>query len=439
MSSSEATLSSPCNILISDRAGAVVLSSLFESMGLVFSDVFPEGRNWQRRVLAKARKKLVNVVLVPTLKFDAGTLSTVAELAGLGANIVVWGAIQAPSQSRQWIIERLLEQNGAIICMDPAVVAVVCRLLSMRERILERGVRVRGARNSIHDRILAALEHAEISRGDKGGFGLTVDPKLGIKGEEMEQSLGSPLILATALARLIESACPETGESYEIIRDSQALELILEPPRRILSEVVSKKILAAFGMSFPSEQLCQSPSEAARFAATIDGPVVLKLVKPKLERKAEKGAVICDIEGKAAVRRAAQQLEGLNIMLGPPPALGILTSEQVETTCAIWVEMVDDADFGRIVRGGVGNRPAGPPSFVLKTPARLEQVVRSTKQRLHGFSHEAVLSLCRGIATFTQIVDFLGDRIERAEIHPMVALEDRQEPLVLDALFTIAD
>jgi hypothetical protein len=430
------------SILISDKAGAAQLTHMLDAQKIAFSAVLSDGRTWPEKVSRSLGSGLSNLVLVPTENFGLDAVDVAAAIEKTRAHLLVWSAAPSSAFSRQWLLEKLLEQRGAYLCLNPSVIAALIRLLPYKRDLLENGVAIRGPKSSLYDRLSFALAHFGIGVGKKGkgAVSLNVHSKHGISLAEGDPgaALGSPFAVAAAIAQMAEMTPPTTLSPPEVVSDHPDLALILEPPKRLLSEVVSKKILSAFGMRLPHEQLCQSASEAARFASTVAGPVVLKLVKPQLQGKAEKGAVITHLEGRAAVRRAAQILEGLAVTLGPPPPLGLLVAEQIAADAAVWVEMVDHPDFGRLVRGGAGHLPVVRPDFVLKAPATVEAATRSLKRSNIPMLKNAAAALGRGIAHFSEIVYRLGDRIDRAEIHPLVTEAAAPEPVALDALFAIA-
>jgi hypothetical protein len=436
-------------LLVSDKAGAAVLTSLFNAAELPVSTIVLPKRRWQRSVLETFQKGGGILVLVPTRRFGTDIVEMVSEIHRKGGDTVVWASGAAPKDSapsEQWLIEKMLQQKGAICTTDVSTVIPLIHLLRERSNIQSpvrnRPVRVIGAKSSVSIRLQNFLVQKAIPRkctanalplyvNDEGQITLT-ETSCGT-------NLGDPLAVASAVSLL---ALMDPGEFREKRLESHSdreLSLILAPPQRLLSEITSKKIVAAYGMRLPKEQLCQSPSEAARFAASLDGPVVMKLVKPQLENKRLNGAVIENVVGTAAVRRAAQSLEGLGISLGPPPPLGILVSEQVSRPERVWLKMLDHPEFGRLLMGGSGDGKDNLPAFVFSTPASEAEVFRGMRSLGICRSDRTARTLSKGISTFAKVVDHLGPRIERAEIHPMVVGESDDAPVVLDALFAIAD
>jgi acetyltransferase len=218
--------------------------------------------------------------------------------------------------------------------------------------------------------------------------------------------------------------------------DTAVVEAIVRPPGRLLSETTSKRLLAAFGITPPREQLCESATEAVRFAASLDGPAVLKLVKPALENKRDLGAVRIGVLGPSAVRREVHSLRSLGQKLGRPSALGVLVAQQISGGARIWLSMEDHPIFGRILRVGPGDDPLGTPAFVVSAPVDERQALKALSMVGIGATAEQ-RKLGQAIAACSRMADSLGQRIDQLEIHPLVALPGREAAIALDGLVGI--
>ena len=435
----------PC-VVVADPPGARLVVSALSRVGIDHPIILPPSKGWAKQVDALVNRQRPGIsIVVPSSRFGPDIVPAMSEhLLNTGA-AVVWSSGAASSESapqEAWLIEQLLRQQGAFITSDLSILSSLAGLLELSARIPFTGVHVRGRRSSIQERLKAHLSRNGV-RMAKGKERLLLDVdetgNIYCHPDSRKRALGDPSAVASAASMLIER-WDETSTSIVIATSqTERLSLILAPPRRLLSETVSKQILTAYGTPIPKERLCKSPSEAARFAATLPGPAVMKLVKPELENKQNKGAVIGNVSGNAAVRRAAQTLEGLGFTLGPPAPLGILVSEQLSTDTSIWLEMLDHPRFGRLVAGGPGLRKETPYAFALSTPATPQASYRALLASKLFKNVTTTIQLSRGISRFTHMVHDLGSRVFRAEIHPLVIDDDAKEPIALDALVEIAD
>lgn len=434
----------PC-VVVADPTGGRLIVSALSRVGIDHPILVPPSKGWAKQVALANRQRSGTTIVVPSSKFGPDIVPAMtAHLLNTSA-AVVWSSGASPSENathEPWLIEQLLRQQGAFITPDLSVLSSLACLLELSARIPFSGVHVRGRRTSVHERLKAHLSHNGVcmTKG-KERLLLDVDETGGIccHTDFRKRPLGDPSAVASAVSMLVQRL-GEVSSSIDIAASqTERLSLILAPPRRLLSETVSKQVLTAYGTPIPKERLCKSPSEAARFAATLPGPAVMKLVKPELEGKLNKGAVIRNVSGNAAVRRAAQTLEGLGYALGPPAPLGILVSEQLSTDTAIWLEMIDHPRFGRLVAGGPGLHKQTPYTFALNTPATPQASYRALLASKMFESGPTTIQLSRGISRFTHMVHDLGSRVFRAEIHPLVVDAVAKEPVALDALVEIAD
>lgn len=76
---------------------------------------------------------------------------------------------------------------------------------------------------------------------------------------------------------------------------------------RLLPEFAAKQQLAAYGLSAPEARVV-APAEAAKAAAALGFPVVLKVAEPVLAHKTEAGAVAVNLKSAADVEAALQRM-----------------------------------------------------------------------------------------------------------------------------------
>ncbi len=74
--------------------------------------------------------------------------------------------------------------------------------------------------------------------------------------------------------------------------------------RTVLSEIESKRILAAIGIPVAIPEHARSADDAAAAASRCGFPVVLKVLSPDVSHKSEFGGVVLNLRSEAAVREA---------------------------------------------------------------------------------------------------------------------------------------
>jgi acetyltransferase len=245
---------------------------------------------------------------------------------------------------------------------------------------------------------------------------------------------GSLRALALLCSRPAVDAAPAPPA---IPADADVVELIVRPPARLLSETASKRLVQAFGIALPREALSASPTESARIAAELGEPVVLKLVRPQTSGKADLGAVVIGVRGPARIRRVHHELERLGASLGPPAPLGVLVASEVADGARFWIASAPHAELGAVVLGGTGDRPSPAPGFALKAPATEDDAARAIARAAPQLATPQRTALAAAVARFSSLVSTLGARIDRAEIHPLVA-PPSGPAVALDALIGVA-
>ncbi|QKG19924.1 acetate--CoA ligase family protein [Actinomadura verrucosospora] len=114
------------------------------------------------------------------------------------------------------------------------------------------------------------------------------------------------------------------------------------------SEHTAKELLRAYGIRTPREELVGSAAAAARAAAAIGFPVVLKGCGPDVAHKSDLGLVHLDLRSAAQVREAYRQVSA---HAGVDAAL---VCEQVRGGVEAAVGLAHDELFGPTVMAGLG-------------------------------------------------------------------------------------
>ena len=154
-----------------------------------------------------------------------------------------------------------------------------------------------------------------------------------------------------------------------------------------LSEHRSKVVLAAYGIPVTTDRLAGSRAEAVRAAASLEGPVVLKVSSPAFAHKSELGLVRLGVSGPAAVGRAYDEL--IEAAAGVHPGDGgqsVLVCPMVTGGVETVVGVADDPVFGPTVLFGLGGvfvEVLGDVAF--RVPPFDEAEARRMVQEVKGF------------------------------------------------------
>jgi acyl-CoA synthetase (NDP forming) len=167
------------------------------------------------------------------------------------------------------------------------------------------------------------------------------------------------------------------------------------PANRTLTEAESKKILARAGLPVTRELLARSPTEAARMAAEIGGPVALKIQSPDIPHKSDVGGVHLGAGTSAEVETAARQVLENAKRNCPHAAIdGVLVQEMVTDGVELILGMTYDPHFGPLIVCGAG----GVTVEVFKDAAVL----------LPPFDREDVTAALRGLKVMKLLEGFRG-------------------------------
>ena len=121
--------------------------------------------------------------------------------------------------------------------------------------------------------------------------------------------IGEPRDVARALGAL---SAAEADDAPPLAAPAEAsrpavLEIIFGPPRA-LSDPASKTALRSYGLPFPLEELCTSPSRAASEATRIGYPVRIALASPDLRVWDHPDLAVDGVDNAARVRDVYRQL-----------------------------------------------------------------------------------------------------------------------------------
>lgn len=221
---------------------------------------------------------------------------------------------------------------------------------------------------------------------------------------------------------------------------SAVLAALAPPAGAVLDEVAGKAILREYGIPACREAVARDEAEAARCAAALGFPVVVKVCLEGLGHKSDRGGVVLGLRDEAAVRRAAQELRR---RFGP--GVRLLVQEQVPDGVELILGARRDPQLGPVVAVGLGGVFAEAlrdvalrvaPLTVEDALEALDElrgapVLRGARGR-PGVAREPV---ARAMAALGQLM-LANPQVAELDINPLIGAGDRL--VAVDALVVLA-
>jgi acyl-CoA synthetase (NDP forming) len=124
---------------------------------------------------------------------------------------------------------------------------------------------------------------------------------------------------------------------------------------KALSEHASKEVLRAYGIPVSRDRLCDSPGSAAKAAAEVGYPVVMKVSSPDVLHKSDLGLVEVGVGSAAEVKRAYKTLLGRAHKADKHADIeGVLVCEMVKGGVETVIGVSNDELFGPTIMFGLG-------------------------------------------------------------------------------------
>jgi acetyltransferase len=163
------------------------------------------------------------------------------------------------------------------------------------------------------------------------------------------------------LRALYETPAVAPAGTHEAARPAAATSLLEEARRAgrvLLTELESKRLLAAYGIPTVPTRLASSPDEAARAAVELGFPAVVKLHSETITHKTDVGGVHLDLPDEAAVRRAYGAIEAsVRAAAGEGHVRGVTVQPMVRRDAyELIVGSTVDAQFGPVLLFGAGGQ-----------------------------------------------------------------------------------
>ena len=162
------------------------------------------------------------------------------------------------------------------------------------------------------------------------------------------------------------------------------IESVRNSGRRALSAPEAQQLCEAYGIPTPKQGLAKTAAEAAKIAARLRFPVVLKIVSDDILHKTEAGGVIVGLKNAAEVRRGFDQLVKSAKAYKKNAAIqGVQVQQMVGAGREVLVGAVSDPSFGKLVAFGLGGV--------------LVEVLKDITFRLAPVSRKDALSMLDGV------------------------------------------
>ena len=210
----------------------------------------------------------------------------------------------------------------------------------------------------------------------------------------------------------------------------------------LLNEYESKQLLATYGIPTVETRVAKSEDEAAKQAAEIGYPIVLKLFSDTITHKTDVGGVKLNLKDEAAVRTAFREIKTAVTQRAGPEHFGGVTVQpmvRVEGYELILGSSVD-AQFGPVILFGSGGQLvevyrdralALPPLNTTLAQRMMEQTrIFTALKGVRGRKPVNMVELERLLVRFSQLV-VEQPWISEIDINPLIASSDQL--LALDA------
>lgn len=211
-----------------------------------------------------------------------------------------------------------------------------------------------------------------------------------------------------------------------------------------IPEYLGKAALAELGITCPAGGMAADADEAARIAAQIGYPVVIKAQSAQLTHKSDVGGVIVGLKDEAALREAFSRLIANVERAAPGMRLdGVLVEEMAAPGLELVVGARRDPDWGPVVLVGLGGvwiealRDVRLMPADITREAAIAEIGKLKTARLLGpFRGEPA----RDVAAVADVVVRLGalmramPEISEVDINPLVVRAEGEGTIALDAL-----
>lgn len=239
------------------------------------------------------------------------------------------------------------------------------------------------------------------------------------------------------------ASCAGGAADASSTADTTPEPFMLALPAGPISERDAKQALAAAGIAFPAEHLVRDADEAARAAAAIGYPVVLKVVSPDIAHKTEAGGVALGLADEVALRAALAAMQQRVHTARPDARIdGFVVAQQCSGGIEVLLGTHTDPVFGPVLTVGAGGVTAELLDDVCVRLAPVDEATAAAMWRhtrvgrllagYRGATAADLAALARQAARLSQIAWAERARIASIDLNPVLARPDGAR--ALDAL-----
>src|SRR5579863_7601795 len=187
--------------------------------------------------------------------------------------------------------------------------------------------------------------------------------------------------------------------------------------RSALTAPEARGICEAYGIAVPKEAVAATAADAARLAASIGFPGVMKIVSPQILHKTEAGGVVVGVNSADAARQAFDTiLANARRYKADATLEGVQVQQMLAGGQEVIIGAVTDPAFGKLVAFGLGGI--------------LVEVLKDITFRLAPATREEALSMLDGIQAAEILRGVRGAKpVHRAALAAMI---ERVSTLVAD-------
>jgi acetyltransferase len=231
-------------------------------------------------------------------------------------------------------------------------------------------------------------------------------------------------------------------------RASEIIDRVRSSGRKLLNEVESKQLLAAYDIPTVETRVATSVEEAVRAATGIGFPVVLKLFSETITHKTDVGGVKLDLKDETVVQRAFEEIKSsVSERAGVEHFAGVTVQPMVRLDgYELILGSSVDAQFGPVLLFGSGgqlvevyrDRALALPPLNTTLAHRLMEETRvfTALKGVRGRKRVNVIELEKLLVRFSELV-VEQPWISEIEINPLLASSDGL--IALDARVVLHD
>jgi acetyltransferase len=259
----------------------------------------------------------------------------------------------------------------------------------------------------------------------------------GIPGYRFPESAVRSLAAMYRHRRWLERPVGQVG-AFDVDRD--AVERIITAARtegrEKLSEMEVMRVLEAYGIPVAPYHVARTADEAARAAAELGWPVVMKVLSERIIHKSDVGGVIVGVEDEAELRAAFARLTTevpARAGIGAELVDGVLVQKMVPRGKETIIGMTLDPQFGPVLMFGLGGIYVEALKDVVfrvqpVTDVDAAEMVRAIRgiRLLEGVRGEPASDLGAVEETIQRISQLVGDHdaIREMDVNPWMAFAE---------------